>query len=147
MKSKCGKFFQYLQYAPRNWIRTCAVPSPMCLSSLLACEKDVIMWWALANKTWDIWESHVSESCFRAHSREKGIIIIIFIQRTHQPLSAKCMDFLGGIMATQSGCSREIRGIIKCLSNWVRDWWSVYSLDEVCTAELMPFMQLFSNLH
>ena len=44
-QSKCGQFFQYLQYAPRNWIRTHAVASTMCLSSLVACEKDPITWW------------------------------------------------------------------------------------------------------
>jgi hypothetical protein len=64
MKSKCGQFFQYLQYAPWNWIRMHTIESPMCLSSLVACEKDPITWWALANENWAIWESHVSERCF-----------------------------------------------------------------------------------
>jgi hypothetical protein len=118
--------------------RMSAVTSLMCLSSLVtyfgadidACEKNPIMWRALANKNVNIWESHVSESCFGTRSQEKGILIIIFSPRAQRPLAAKGLDFFRGQYGhTVGGCHRDMQDIIKRLSNlWMRDWWSVCSL-------------------
>ena len=102
-KSKCGQFFQCLQYAPRNWIRMCAVESLMCLSSLVACEKHSIR----EPCEWEVPQSmqHTGRMEYKWLYSAQG-------QNGHWP--QKAWIFLGGITATQRRCSRKI---IKCLSS------------------------------
>jgi hypothetical protein len=51
-------------------------------------------------------------------SREKKIIIrLIYLAQGHDGhFGQKGMDCLGGIMATQGGCHREIQGLMRILS-------------------------------
>ena len=85
-----------------------------------------------------VMESHVSERCYRACSTQgEG-------HNGHWP--QKSWIYFGCITAIQKGCQREIRDIIRCLSDceWVTD--------EVCTAcaknkaKLMHFKQLSNQI-
>jgi hypothetical protein len=96
-----------------------AVASPMCLSSLVACEKDLIMWRR------DMW---VRGALVRS-LQGKGIIIITYSPRAQSPLATIGMDFLRGhyghTKRMQSGYLRHYQVIVK---SWMRDWWNVFSL-------------------
>jgi hypothetical protein len=123
------------------------------LRSCDTCEEDLVTLWALANKNWDIWESHVYE-VLRGHSdrqRAEGNYNDYIQPKGTTATGRKRQRFFRVHYGTQGGCCREIQGIpphvIKCLSKC--EW----ETDEVCTActtnkaEPMPFIQLFSNPH
>ena len=106
---------------------TRAVASPMCHLS-----KDPITWLRA------MWVRDAS-----ARNRKKGIIIIILSPRAQRPLAAKGMDFLGGIMATKRGCSREFEALLSACQIVSERLIKCVQPVQKNKAELMPFMQLF----
>jgi hypothetical protein len=120
-------FFQYLQYAPRNWIRTHVVATPMCLSSLVACEKDLIMWLGA------VWVRDASDCT--AHSGRRA--------QSSTPGLKRYTFFLGCITATKGmppWNSRHYQVLVKL---WMRDFWSVYSLRKKTTIRAHAFQATF----
>lgn len=132
-KSKCGQFFQYFEYAPRNWTRTRVVASLMCQSSLVACAKDPIMWWRA------MWARNALE---HASLREKGTTQHS-VPRAQRPLDAKGMDCFRvhydrkgdapvKFEALSSACQIVNERLMKCVQPAQKN-----------KAELMPFKQHF----